>query len=121
MHPKPVQEGGIPICVGGHSDAALRRTARFGHGWYGINLSPDESREMILRLATFLEAEGRSIEELDIHVGAVNDQMDASMVEAYAEAGVTQLLIPFLRQGTKHLDANLEAIQPFIEVADSIT
>ena len=43
------------------------------------------------------------------------------MVEAYAEAGVTQLLIPFLRQGTKHLDANLEAIQPFIEVADSIT
>ena len=76
---------------------------------------------MILRLATFLEAEGRSIEELEIHVGAVNDQMDASMVEAYAEAGVTQLLIPFLRQGMKHLDANLEAIQPFIEVADSIT
>ena len=41
-------------------------------------------------------------------------------LEAYAEAGVTQLLIPFLRQGNKHLDSNLENIQPFIEVARSI-
>ena len=76
---------------------------------------------MVSRLATFLEAEGRSIDEVEIHVGAVNDQMDASMVEAYAEAGVTQLLIPFLRQGNKHLDANLETITPFIEVSRSIT
>jgi hypothetical protein len=72
-------------------------------------------------LVTFLESEGRSIDEIEIHVGAVNDQMDASMVEAYAEAGVTQLLIPFLRQGSKHLDANLEIIEPFIEVAQSIS
>ena len=120
MHPKPSQPGGIPICVGGHSDAALRRTARFGKGWYGINLSPEGSREMIERLGQFMEAEGRSIDELEIHVGAVNDRMEASLVEAYAEAGVTQLLIPFLRQGSKHLDANLEKIEPFIEAANSL-
>jgi probable F420-dependent oxidoreductase len=121
MHPKPVQSGGVPICVGGHSDAALRRTARFAKGWYGINLSPEGSKEMITRLARFMEAEGRSIEELEIHIGAVNDRMDASLVEAYAEAGVTQLLIPFMRQGSKHLDANLEMIEPFIEAAHSST
>ena len=72
-------------------------------------------------LKDFMEAEGRSISELEIHIGAVNDRMEASMVEAYAEAGVTQLLIPFLRQGSKHLDANLENIQPFVEVARSIS
>ena len=121
MHPKPVQLGGVPICVVGHSDAALRRTARFAKGWYGINLSPEGSKEMITRLARFMEAEGRSIEELEIHIGAVNDRMDASLVEAYAEAGVTQLLIPFMRQGSKHLDANLEMIEPFIEAAHSST
>ena len=121
MHPKPVQAGGVPICVGGHSDAALRRTARFGKGWYGINLSPEGSNDMVNRLAQFMEAEGRSIEELEIHVGAVNDRMDPSLVEAYAEAGVTQLLIPFLRQGSKHLDANLEKIEPFIDAAHSLT
>ena len=120
MHPKPVQEGGIPICVGGHSDAALKRTARYGAGWYGINLSPDESKQMVARLENFLEAENRSIDELEIHIGAVNDQMDPSMVEAYAEAGVTQLLIPFLRQGSKHLESNLENIHPFVEVARTI-
>ena len=43
------------------------------------------------------------------------------LVDAYAEAGVTQLLIPFLRQGSKHLDANLEMIEPFIEAAHSST
>ena len=76
---------------------------------------------MVSKLATFLEAEGRSIDELEIHVGAVNDQMDASMVEAYAEAGGTQVLIPFLRQGNKPLEANLETIAPFIEVSRSIS
>ena len=99
----------------------LFRSARFGKGWYGINLSPEDSKEMVNRLARFMEAEGRSIDELEIHVGAVNDRMDASLVDAYAEAGVTQLLIPFLRQGNKHLDANLEKIEPFIEAALSST
>ena len=32
----------------------------------------------------------------------------------------TQLLIPFLRQGSKHLDSNLENIHPFVEVAAAL-
>jgi hypothetical protein len=33
---------------------------------------------------------------------------------------VTEVLIPFLRQGSKHLEANLDAISPFLETAASI-
>ncbi len=46
--PKPVQKGGIPIWIGGHTDAAVRRAGRLGDGWHPIalrppgNLLPDE-------------------------------------------------------------------------------
>ena len=34
----------IPLVVGGRSDAAVRRTARFGDGWLGIWVSPRRYR-----------------------------------------------------------------------------
>ncbi len=36
--PKPVQKGGIPIWIGGHTDAALRRAGELGDGWHPIGL-----------------------------------------------------------------------------------
>src|SRR5438105_6488196 len=33
-NPKPVQEGGIPIVVGGHTKAAARRAGRLGDGFF---------------------------------------------------------------------------------------
>src|ERR1700760_1863331 len=38
VNPKPVADSGIPIVLGGNSDAALRRVAEYGDGWYGFNL-----------------------------------------------------------------------------------
>lgn len=38
--PKPVQPGGIPIWIGGHTDAAIRRAGELGDGWHPIGLRP---------------------------------------------------------------------------------
>ena len=38
--PKPRQKGGIPIWVGGHTDAALRRAGELADGWHPIGLRP---------------------------------------------------------------------------------
>ncbi len=38
--PKPIQKGGIPIWIGGHTDAALRRAGELGDGWHPIGLRP---------------------------------------------------------------------------------
>jgi probable F420-dependent oxidoreductase len=38
--PKPLQPRGIPVWIGGHTDAAVRRAARLGDGWHPIILRP---------------------------------------------------------------------------------
>ena len=40
VNPKPFRDGRIPVVLGGNSDAALRRVAAWGDGWYGFYL-PD--------------------------------------------------------------------------------
>lgn len=38
--PKPVQRGGIPVWIGGHTGAALRRAGTIGDGWHPIAMRP---------------------------------------------------------------------------------
>ncbi|MDH3681817.1 MAG: LLM class F420-dependent oxidoreductase, partial [Acidimicrobiia bacterium] len=42
QRPQPVQEGGVPIVVGGHSKAAARRAGRLGDGFFPISATEDE-------------------------------------------------------------------------------
>jgi probable F420-dependent oxidoreductase len=70
--PFPLQKPHPPIWVGGHSRAALRRTARHGDGWHpvgAIAASPLPPQEMVTHLATLramTEAEGRDFASLHI-------------------------------------------------------
>jgi probable F420-dependent oxidoreductase len=38
--PKPVRRTGIPVWIGGHTEAALRRAGTLGDGWHPIGLRP---------------------------------------------------------------------------------
>src|SRR5688572_25378200 len=40
--PRPWQKNGLPIWIGGRSQAAMRRTGRLGDGWLVSSVSPDE-------------------------------------------------------------------------------
>ncbi len=48
--PKPVQAGGPPIWVGGRGDAAIRRTLKYGHGFFPYLLSPGRYHKTWARL-----------------------------------------------------------------------
>lgn len=56
---EPAPGPGVPIHVGGHSDAAMRRAARLGDGWLGAQMGRDELVATIERLHAALAAEDR--------------------------------------------------------------
>ena len=46
MDPKPVQTGGVPMIIGGHSPAGFKRAAKYGAGWYGFQLNLAQTEDM---------------------------------------------------------------------------
>lgn len=117
MYPKPVQTPSLPITVGGHSDGALRRAAKYGTGWYGINLDPTESKAMVDKLSGYLREEGRPAGDLRIVVGTTLLSIEPSAVAEYHAAGVDEILVPYVRQSHKWLESYLESLSPFVDAA----
>ena len=64
FYPKPVQLPHIPIWVGGHSRAALRRTAKYGDCWHTTRQTPEFVSENIPYLQQQAERAGRDPNEL---------------------------------------------------------
>lgn len=91
-YPKPVQQP-LPIHIGGHSDAALRRVARFGQGWYAFGLDLDTFVERRGALANVMADHGRSIDELTISVCPFRHPGDADAVRRYADAGAHRVIL----------------------------
>lgn len=92
VNPKPVAGPGIPIVVGGNSDAALRRVAAWGDGWYGFNLDGiGEVRDRINRLEKLCTESGRDRAGLRLAVALAAPRVDD--VGALAELGVDELVL----------------------------
>ena len=93
QNPKPVQKPHPPILFGGESDAALRRVASIGQGWYGFNLTPDTLEERLEFLSTRLEEHGRALSDIKIYAGmhpSVRGPSEMAKVEAL---GVEQVIL----------------------------
>lgn len=59
MRPKPYRPEGVTLQVGGRSDAALRRAARYADGWTGIWVSVRRFAEAGEKIAGFATDAGR--------------------------------------------------------------
>jgi alkanesulfonate monooxygenase SsuD/methylene tetrahydromethanopterin reductase-like flavin-dependent oxidoreductase (luciferase family) len=51
----------VPIVVGGRSEAALRRAARFGDGWLGVWVSPQRYSGACQQIAELARSAGREV------------------------------------------------------------
>jgi probable F420-dependent oxidoreductase len=93
--PQPPQPGNtIPIIVGGHGDAALRRAASYGDGWAvsasGAAMAADREgalRDRFAVLRRCCDAEGRNFDDL-ILIGQCGVTDTAAKVQAQADLGV---------------------------------
>src|SRR5262245_54277754 len=69
VNPKPFGRRQIPVILGGNSDAALRRVAAWGDGWYGFNVDGvGEVRDRLALLDELCAEAGRSRADLRIAV-----------------------------------------------------
>ena len=131
MYPKPLRP--IPIFVGGRSEAALRRTGRYGDGYTGIWLSVERFAASGETIAEHATTEGRdpagielgmqfwtSVDKnRDVARALVAEGMEGTYklpferFERYTPYGtaqeVAEYLVPFVEAGARHI--NLITVQ----------
>ncbi|MGV9867987.1 LLM class F420-dependent oxidoreductase [Rhodococcus koreensis] len=92
VNPKPVRERRIPVVLGGNTDAALRRVAAWGDGWYGFNLDGvDAVAERIRTIHALCRDAGR--DPAGVRLAVALREVDPSDVGALAGAGVDELVL----------------------------
>jgi len=93
QYPKPVQQPHPPIYFGGESDAALRRVADQGQGWYPFSLEPEVLADRLVVLDRMLARRGRSRREVQLAVCPYLRPADLDLVKRYRDVGVDQVVL----------------------------
>jgi probable F420-dependent oxidoreductase len=106
----PVPTEPIPVLIGGHSDAALRRAARLGDGWMHGGGDPADLPRLLARLTEFRSSAaargewgdgqsshaqgGSGPREFQVHVISM-DAYSVDGVRRLEEQGVTDVIVGF--------------------------
>ena len=107
MDPKPVQAGGIPLIVGGHSPAGFRRATAYGDGWYGFQLNLDQVATMKSALTEALDDAGRSWSNFELIITPPY-QITPDQLKAYEDLGVDRLILHLGSQKPDRIAARLD-------------
>ena len=86
MLPTPLQKPHPPIWIGGRSDAALKRTAKYGQAWAPAFVTPEKFQEGIVRLGQYCREYGRDPKDVQPTVYFFAN-VGTSRESAWAEAG----------------------------------
>ncbi len=92
MCPAPTQP--VPILIGGHSDAALKRAARIGDGWIAAGADYDGLKKMIDRLTELRKEYGRDHLPFELSVAGA-EAYSSDGIKRYQDLGVTEVSLAF--------------------------
>jgi alkanesulfonate monooxygenase SsuD/methylene tetrahydromethanopterin reductase-like flavin-dependent oxidoreductase (luciferase family) len=90
----PVPSAPLPILIGGHADAALRRAARAGDGWLHGGGDPADLPGLLSKLARLRSEAGTADKPFEIHVISL-DAYTVDGVRRLEEQGVTDVIVGF--------------------------
>ena len=90
--PAPTER--IPLLVGGHSDAALRRAVLKGDGWMHAGGDGEELDRLLTRLGEIRKAEGDTRDDFEVHVISF-DAHTPDGVRRLEDRGVTDAIVGF--------------------------
>jgi probable F420-dependent oxidoreductase len=98
FEPKSVQRPHPPILVGGESEAALKRAAEIGDGWYGVGHTPETAAVQVRRLRELRQAAGRAELPFDHTLSHGGGELTRDDIARYAEAGIDRVVsLPWRR------------------------
>lgn len=106
--PQPVQPGGVPIVVGGHTNAAARRAGRLGDGFFPAQGGVDELPALLDVMKKAAAEAGRDGDAIEVTAGA---SFDVEVIKQLADLGVSRLMIPPLAFDPAGLRAGLDRFQ----------
>ncbi|MEM7409817.1 MAG: LLM class F420-dependent oxidoreductase [Myxococcota bacterium] len=96
--PKPVQEGGIPLMIGGHSEAAARRAGRYGDEFYPHWSTRGPNDEALATLWPIVREEaeraGRGADAVSLTLTSTSDAKTAYDTAAHCrELGADRVVV----------------------------
>lgn len=120
MKINPVPAAPIPLLVGGHSDAALRRAVVRGDGWmHAGGADPAELDALLGKLAVIRREEGKEDDPFQIHVISM-DAFTVDGVRRLEDKGVTDVIVGFrwayqMEPDTQPLAEKIGLLEDFAE------
>lgn len=101
--PSPVQEGGVPIVIGGHAPASARRAARFGDGFFPGVFGPEQLAGLLAVMRNECRNVGRDPAEIELTCLLAGTDLD--IVHQFEDLGVSRLLVGYgFDAGTSNAD-----------------
>ncbi len=112
INPLPVRRA-IPVWMGGHSEATLKRIGKIGDGWFPLGTPDERARKLLDQLRREIDAAGRDPQDVGIEghlsIALGGDTEMAAQAENWASLGATHLCVNTMRAGLdtpqKHIDA----------------
>ena len=121
LNPRPVQRP-IPLWIGGHADAALRRIAHLADGWLPLS-KPEAARALVEHLRLYAQEAGRDPAAIGIEatVNAREGQPDewVRQTEGWRDLGATHITFTTTGLGFKSVSEHIEAIRRYKEAVQS--
>jgi probable F420-dependent oxidoreductase len=90
----PAPSEPVPILVGGHSDAALKRAVNLGDGWMHAGGDETKLQGMLDKLQLLRREAGKQNERFEIHVASVHG-FTADGLRRLEDMGVTDAIVGF--------------------------
>jgi probable F420-dependent oxidoreductase len=125
-NPKPVQQSGPPIFLGGHVPKALERVARSYDGWCPLSNDPVDYKKKVDIIRQTAKEAGRNPDALQMSafVDPQNGALSVDTLKAFRDAGASRIVLfsqPFAQEiANGNALGCIDRVAPVVERAQKI-